>query len=70
LIKSLVSKGELANPVGIPMPLFNSNCNEYNLSRIVIAAAELRHTLTLQTVLLRHSQNVILGLIRGIIASN
>jgi hypothetical protein len=54
------------------MPLFNSNCNEYNLSRdCVIAAAELRqYTLTLQTVLLRHSRKTILGLIRGIIASN
>jgi hypothetical protein len=34
------------------MPLFNSNCNEYNLSRDCVTAAELRHTLTLQTVLL------------------
>ncbi|MNR44698.1 hypothetical protein D3C85_1634700 [compost metagenome] len=44
LIKLSVSKGELAKPVvGISIPLFKSNCNEYNLSRDwVMAVAEFK----------------------------
>jgi hypothetical protein len=72
LIKSLVSNGELAKPVvGIPIPLFNNNCKENNLSLdCVMAFLSLNYKLLkLQIDELRHNRKSN-GLILGIIASN
>ena len=42
LIKSSVSKGELANPVvGMSTPLFNNNCSENSLSLDCVIAEAL-----------------------------